>query len=261
MKKIILLNKKPGQTPLDAILEFRGRSSPPKADQSLAGDFRNIKLGYAGRLDPMAEGLLLVMVGQECKRREYYQKMDKEYEGEVLFGISTDTYDVLGIIEHIYSENLLIDSKKLGKALHSFLGTSLQKYPLYSAYRINGEPLFKLAREGRMNRNIIPDRQIKIHSISATGSRTIDSGELLGTVVGRIRSVKGNFRQNEILKSWRTNLQRVKTGKFPIIRMRISCSSGTYIRTLASDLGKKMELPAMLYTLKRTRIGDFYLFQ
>ncbi|MCE9548798.1 tRNA pseudouridine(55) synthase TruB, partial [Candidatus Nomurabacteria bacterium] len=84
MKKVIVLNKKEGETPLQALDKFRVKNK----------EYKYIKMTYAGRLDPMASGLLLALAGEETKNKEKYLKLKKEYDFEVLFGFATDTYDI-----------------------------------------------------------------------------------------------------------------------------------------------------------------------
>lgn len=105
MNRVLTLYKPVGATPLDVLYELQERNP----------GYKDVRLAYAGRLDPMAEGLLLVLVGDECKRRDHYQKLDKIYEFEVLFGVSTDTYDILGKItstKHQIPNNLILQIKK-----------------------------------------------------------------------------------------------------------------------------------------------------
>ncbi|MDQ3244755.1 MAG: tRNA pseudouridine(55) synthase TruB, partial [bacterium] len=86
VKSFYLLNKKEGETPLEALESFRVKAKIGK----------EVKMTYAGRLDPMASGLLIILAGEECKNKEKYLRLDKEYNFEVLFGFATDTYDILG---------------------------------------------------------------------------------------------------------------------------------------------------------------------
>ena len=87
-EKAVFVNKQPGETPLEALARYRATRPDLVATTPMT---------YAGRLDPMASGTLLVLVGDECKNKDAYLGLDKEYEIEVLFGISTDTQDALGI--------------------------------------------------------------------------------------------------------------------------------------------------------------------
>ena len=146
MKKVLELYKPIGKTPLQTIEEYKIKHP----------ELTGIKLAYAGRLDPMAEGLLLVLVGDECKKRKEYEKLPKTYEFEVLFGISTDTFDVMGkivkISKIIPQEDLLHGSgeyqkSKINELIKKYQGKMLQEYPPYSSPRVNGKPLFWWARE------------------------------------------------------------------------------------------------------------------
>jgi len=87
MENILLLNKKEGETPLEALNALRHKRGKK---------YQDIKMTYAGRLDPMASGVLLVLLGEETKNKEKYIALDKEYEFEVLFCVATDTYYILG---------------------------------------------------------------------------------------------------------------------------------------------------------------------
>ena len=100
MNTIILINKPISLTPLQAIRRL----------QSLHPELEGEKIGYAGRLDPMAEGLLLLLVSDENKKRKEYERLPKTYEFEVLLGIETDSYDVLGIITKVDATSLKIEN-------------------------------------------------------------------------------------------------------------------------------------------------------
>lgn len=216
-------------------------------------------MGYAGRLDPMAEGLLLIMVGEECKRRYYYQRLDKEYEADILFGISTDSYDVLGLVDKMLPAQFSIDTNKLRGVLGTFIGMSKQRYPPFSAYRMGGKSLYTLSREGSLDHRIIPSKNIRIDDITCINIHRIRSEELLASVMSKVNSVAGNFRQEEIMHKWESVLSSATAAYYPVATLKISCASGTYIRTLAHDIGRKMNVPGMVFHLKRTRIGTFRL--
>ena len=109
---------------------------------------------YAGRLDPMASGLLLVLAGEETKNKEKYLALDKEYEFEVLFGFATDTYDILGKISSSARQGLAEEltqaklEKEIKQNLKYFTGKFIQKYPIYSSKTVKGKQLFEYARGG-----------------------------------------------------------------------------------------------------------------
>ncbi|MBI5139355.1 hypothetical protein HZA26_01970 [Candidatus Nomurabacteria bacterium] len=253
MKKIILVNKKEGGTPLMALESFRGRQI--KNNKS----YKDIKITYAGRLDPMASGLLLLLAGDEVKNKEKYLKLDKEYEFEILFGFATDTYDILGKVLPIpirangtMSRQEL--EQKIKQNLKYFKGKFIQKYPLYSSKTVNGKQLFEYGRGGVDV--ILPEREVFVKNIKFLKIRTISSKKLLENIQKRIKKVKGDFRQKEILKIWGRNLKNKKEVFF-IGSFKIKCSSGTYVRGVADSLGEKLGTGAIAYFIKRTKIGKW----
>ena len=125
---------------------------------------------YAGRLDPMASGLLLILAGKEVKQKERYLKLSKEYEFEILFGFSTDTHDILGKVYHsniLTNVGINLSKKKLVKLIRSnlknFQGEFTQDYPMYSSKTVKGKPLFQYARTGE--EVDIPNRKIYVKSL------------------------------------------------------------------------------------------------
>ncbi|MFN4181304.1 MAG: hypothetical protein ACK4FA_01220 [Candidatus Paceibacteria bacterium] len=249
MKQVILLHKKEGETPLEALGVFR-RKHPAYA---------RVPMTYAGRLDPMASGALLVLVGEECKHKEKYLSLDKEYEFEILFGVSTDTYDILGKIQQAdILENSKIPEKdllkKIKKHLLYFKGKFTQKYPIYSSKTVHGKPLFEYGREGIDVE--VPQREVSVKKLQLLHLRKITSKKLLANIEKRIGKVKGDFRQAEILSNWREVLKNKKESYY-VGYFRIACSSGTYVRGIAYGLGESLGIPALAHKIKRTKIGKY----
>ncbi len=251
MKKIIVLNKKEGETPLEALEYFRKKNSL----------YFGVPMTYAGRLDPMASGILIILVGEETKNKEKYLALEKEYDFQVLFGFSTDTYDILG---KVVSKNNLrhdVDRKKIESEiknnLKTFLGEITQKYPIYSSKIVKGKPLFAYARSGE--EVDIPERKVFIKKLSLEKIATINNEKLFKNIEKRIKKVKGDFRQDEILKIWEKKLLSSKNEKFYIANLKIKCSSGTYVRTIANSLGDNIGIPALAFSIKRTKIGKYLL--
>lgn len=249
IQKVIVLNKKEGETPLEALSLFR----------STHKSFKDIPMTYAGRLDPMASGLLIILIGEECKKKDEYLKLDKEYEFDVLFGFATDTYDILGKVtakackEHLDALNAKSLEKEILKNLKYFKGTFIQKYPIYSSRTVNGKPLFEYGREGKEVE--IPEREVYVKSLKFLKLRKINNKKLLEKIGKRIRKVNGDFRQKEIIHIWKKELKTEET--FFIASFKVKCSGGTYVRGIAQDLGEKMGLPTLAYTIKRTKIGKY----
>jgi len=205
---------------------------------------------YAGRLDPMASGVMLVLTGEECKKKEKYLKLDKEYEFEILFGFATDTYDILGKITHlnILQNDKMLLQKKIEKKLKHFRGKILQKYPPYSS------KTWARARKGGVIN--VEVKKVKVYKLNFSALKSISSGNLLKNIEKRIRKVKGDFRQKEILKLWQKRLINNNT-KFLIGSFKIKCSSGTYVRGIANSLGERIGVPALAFSIKRTKVGNY----
>ncbi len=243
MKKTLILYKEIGKTPLQALEQFRQEND----------DYKDQKLGYAGRLDPMAEGLLLILIGDENKKRKEYERLDKTYEFEVLFGTSTDSYDVMGKIKKFGEAR--IDEKEINKLIKLYKGKMMQEYPPFSSPRVQGKPLFYWAREGRLNEIKIPKKKIEIKEIEVIGKYEIKSNDLLNEISNRLTNVSGEFRQIEILNEWEKLLK--KEMEFEILKFRINCSSGTYVRSIANKMGNDLGIGGIAYKIKRTKIGKF----
>jgi tRNA pseudouridine55 synthase len=171
------------------------------------------KIGHAGTLDPLATGLMIMLIGKATKVSQFLISLDKSYEGEFLLGIETDSQDADGVV---VSEKPLpeqIDEEMMLEEMKSFLGDQYQTPPMFSAKKIKGVPLYKMARKGK-------------------------------TVEREPRFI----RINEFcLMNWNP-----PKGKFSL-----SCSKGTYVRTVMHDLGQNLGCGAHLTGLRRTKIDQF----
>ncbi len=170
------------------------------------------KVGFAGTLDPLASGLLIMATGQATKFLDVFHLLPKTYEAGILFGQFSDTYDLEGeVIKNNKAKNF--DLKKLEINLEKFLGQQEQQAPVYSAKKIAGQKLHKLARQGK--EVTAPSKKINIYKL-----------EILDFV-------------------------------YPQAKIKVTASAGTYIRSLAHDLGQAIGTGALLADLRRTSIGDF----
>lgn len=235
MEKVLKLHKDPGETPLECLQRFRAENP----------EYAGAPMTYAGRLDPMAEGLLIVLVGDECKEKEKYLGLDKEYVFEVLFGIQTDTYDVLGL------PNISLIRANSGIVAKEFVGKRVQKYPPYSSKTLDGEPLFVKAKRGEEFE--APTKETEIYNLDMLEEREISAEEMLAEISRKIDLVSGDFRQKEIKDAWQEMLGPAPEQKFKIAKMKINCSSGTYVRSLCHELG------GIAWSIRRTKVGDFEL--
>ncbi|NOS36161.1 MAG: tRNA pseudouridine(55) synthase TruB [Deltaproteobacteria bacterium] len=170
------------------------------------------KVGHTGTLDPMATGLLPLCIGGATKIARFLEGGEKEYRATIKFGVETDTYDAEGKVV-AESDTSGVSEEMVVEALAQFKGKIQQIPPMYSAVKIGGTPLYKLARKG-----ITVEREPKEVEISA-----IDVEEFT----------------------------------MPLLTMKITCSKGTYIRTLCHDLGSVVGCGAHLVALRRTRSGYY----
>lgn len=211
---------------------------------------------YAGRLDPMAEGLVLLLVGDETKEKENYLGLPKVYEFEVLFGVSTDTHDVLGVIDGTSLKT--IERKDVESASKSFEGKFIQTYPIYSSKTINGKPLFMYAREGVPVD--LPGHEVSMEYIEFINFEKKKGGEIKQIAVSDISKVSGDFRQDEAKKSWEKFGIENTEEDFYIARFKAKVGSGFYIRVFAQDLGGKLGIHSLAWSIKRQSIGENPIF-
>ncbi len=246
MKQVLILDKKEGETPLECLESFRIKNK----------DYKDLPMTYAGRLDPMASGFLVILAGEEAKNKEKYLSLDKEYEFEVLFGFATDTYDILGKVEKMNTEikDKSFLEKQIKNNLKSFTGKIVQTYPMYSSKTVKGKPLFQYAREGESVE--IPTREVFVKKLKFIKFRKMSANTLLQNIEKRIARVKGDFRQKEIIKIWQKNLKN-KENNFFMGSFSIKCSSGTYVRSIANSLGERLNTPSLAFSIKRTKIGKW----
>lgn len=203
------------------------------------------RIGHTGTLDPFATGVLAILVGRATRLAQFLVGIEKEYEAVIRLGYATDTGDVAGKrIETTDKESLSEDdsagntgpsrswsSEELESALESLRGEIDQVPPMYSAKKQDGRKLYELARRGEeVERKPVRVCIYKFEPIPLASKPT--SGLL------------------------KDNLD----GTFDF-KVRVACSSGTYVRTLAEDFGKKLGVGAHLAELRRTRVGDFPIHQ
>ncbi len=243
--KIHLVNKKIGQTPLQALEKLRSKKKLPKESA----------LTYAGRLDPMAEGLLLVLENASQKQKEKHLKLPKVYKTQILLGFSSDTGDILGLAKKGVVPSL--EKWQITTALKKFQGAIKLNLPAYCSVPFKGRPMFMWAREGYFKHKKTPAREMVVTNISLSKLTYLSSYKVLASIEKKLRKVKGDFRQKKILKQWQKLLKG--KNKYQVIELNIACKSGTYIRSIAQSLGEKLKTSGLLFALKRQKIGKFHL--
>jgi len=173
---------------------------------------KNVKVGHAGTLDPLATGLLVLCLGKHTKLIEGLTNDTKTYTGTFLLGKTTPSFDLETEYNQTF-ETAHIDAALLEKVRASFMGVQLQTPPIYSAKQVDGKRAYDFARAGK-------EVELKQSQIEITDFQIDASG-------------------------------------FPEIDFKISCSKGTYIRSIASDFGQRLDSGATLIALRRTQSGKF----
>ena len=203
MEGVLLVDKPRGLTSHDVVYHLRRK-------------LQIKKIGHAGTLDPMATGLLVMLIGKATRISQYLISVDKVYEGEATLGIVTDSQDAEGeIMETRPVPELTAEQVKA--VMKGFLGDQYQTPPMHSAIKIDGVPLYKLARKGEEVER--EPRFIRIASME--------------------------------LNSFAP----------PKLTFTLHCTKGTYVRTIAHDLGQKLGCGAHLSALRRTGSGKFTIGQ
>ena len=244
--QVLNLYKRLGETPHERLERLRARL--PQYEHEV--------LSYAGRLDPMAEGVLLCLVGSANKRREDYLGLGKEYIVDILFGFSTDTYDILGRVMETGDPSAL-RRDAIVKGLNEFRGEISQEYPPFSSKTVEGKSLFEWARRGAIGALVLPSRSVTVHDIAVEHIYKVKEPQLLGYIESGVGGLNGDFRQEEIVRTWKRRLKPDGAREFPCATVKISCTSGTYVRSIAHGLGEELGVPALALHILRTRVGDF----
>ena len=228
MENILLIDKEAGWTSNDVVRFLQSKFNPIKKDEFgkkikkvLGQDEKRFRIGHAGTLDPFATGLLLIMLNDGTKKFDELQKLKKEYIAEIEFGKETDTYDVTGkVVQEVKPLSLGEGLReRVMKILEeNFTGKITQIPPKYSALKIDGKRMYELVYKGKeISQEKLENKKREVE---------IYEWEILSL-------------ENNLLK------------------IRFVVSSGTYIRSIANDLGKLLGVGAFLKSLRRTKIGEF----
>lgn len=251
MPPYVLIEKREGQTPLQALDELR------IARPELAG----VSLTYAGRLDPMASGKLLVLIGEECKNRAKYLGLDKEYEFEVLLGVESDTGDILGIPSLMTGADSYSEAE-VHTAVLSLIGEHSLPYPVYSSRTVNGKPLFHYAHNGGLGEVTVPTTDMIVHEGFVRSIKTLSHQAVIRSIIRRIEQfnpvvnpmlIGSDFRKDLIVAKWK-ELESSAQGTVTIISCSVRVSSGTYIRTLAPMIAQLLGTKGLAHSIHRTKI-------
>ncbi|MGB3024180.1 MAG: tRNA pseudouridine(55) synthase TruB [Candidatus Saccharimonadales bacterium] len=212
-QSMLLVDKPAGWTSFDVVAKIRSQIRAQYRARGERPTKRQLRVGHTGTLDPFATGLLIILLGDACKRSDEFLKLDKVYEATITLGATSTTGDPEGEIVAFAATLPEPSLDEVVKTLGDFTGEITQIPPSYSAIKIGGERAYKLARAGKTVD--MPSRQVTIYSLDL-----IDY-------------------------------------TYPELRIRAHVSSGTYIRTLAEDIGRALGTGAYCSDLRRTRVGDY----
>lgn len=247
---------------------------------------KNLKVGHAGTLDPLATGVLLVCIGNATKLAESFQSHDKEYVAGVTFGATTPSYDLEKEIDRFFPHSH-ITKDSITEALRQFVGEQDQIAPLFSAKSVDGVRAYELARklfkesgqdaldnaveEGTFDqtaKELIRSSRLNISSLELLSFRPSSDNAPAQDVEGKADTApedppkKTEPQTEELSKaSARINVTDNSSLGLPRATIRMACSKGTYVRAFARDLGEALGSGAHLDSLQRSRSGDFCVEQ
>jgi len=249
---VLILDKPVGITSHDLVDETRKK-------------YKTRKVGHAGTLDPFASGKMIVLIGKATKLSDSFLGLDKEYIADIVLGVSTKTGDVEGEIKE--TKEVKIDKEKLLNEINNFPKEYLQYVPIYSSVKIKGNKLRELARKSDRFEVIentesteVSKKTIKFYK----DEKVLFESSLPAKVVKLYEFELVSFEEKEL--SFYKNSLSLKLidllnekgiTKLPVAQVRVKCSKGTYIRQLAEDLGVSLSIPACLFALRRTKIGNY----
>jgi len=218
MNQVLLIDKPADWTSFDVVAKIRS------AARTISGN-KKIKVGHAGTLDPFATGLLIVLIGDETKKQDNYMKQDKEYEATLKLGFTSTTGDPEGAI------------------------TSFRHSEPGEESRFTGPGSFVPTQD---------DVQVALKGLQGTISQTPPIYSAIKVDGQRAYKLAREGKIPE-MKPRQINIYELQilSYQFPMLEIRVKCSSGTYIRTLAEDIGKALGTGAYLTALRRTKIGEY----
>ncbi len=252
--RYITTQKALGETPLVATERLRRERHIP----------HTTPLAYAGRLDPMATGTLLILVGDECKKQTKYHALDKVYTVELLIGIHSDSGDVLGIVSACAPQILTMQNAR--NVCDTLIGNITLPYPHFSAKTVQGKPLHTWTLEHRLHEIDLPIKESTLYTLTATSLKLITKNNLLKRVYEKIASIPevrdtrkqlgADFRRTDVRKTWDI-IDQSNVETYQILSFTCTVSSGTYMRSLAEKIAQELGTCGLALSIHRTTIGKY----
>ena len=234
---------------------------------------KNLKVGHAGTLDPLATGVLLVCIGKATKLAETLQSHDKEYVAGITFGATTPSYDLEKEIDRFFPYEH-ITAEAVEAALPAFIGEQDQIAPLFSAKSVDGVRAYELARKLHKEGKTLDEAAEELIRVSRINITELELLRFSDAVVSKTvlppwpqgegpatKSWEGSFSKPAVSEnasaSSRINITDNSALGLPRADIRMACSKGTYVRAFARDLGEALGSGAHLDSLQRSRSGIF----
>lgn len=214
---------------------------------------KKFKIGHAGTLDPLATGLLLVCVGKATKSIPQLQDGDKVYTGTMVLGATTPCYDLERPIDRYFPFEH-ITREFADEAVHGFIGNILQVPPMFSAVKIDGQRAYEYARVDDPSVTIQP-KPVTVYSFEITNFRKGEQEIIAGS--NGLPDENVNPQGNSGITHLYKNPLGTVPSHLPQLDFRVHCGKGTYIRSLARDLGEALGSGAFLSSLRRESIGSY----
>ncbi len=206
---------------------------------------------HTGTLDPMAQGLVVVLTGTDRFLKGPATAWEKTYTFSIVWGLRTDTGDTLGLIDSYVPQ--VPDLSRVIHALHTYTTTYHQSIPDFSARRYNGSSSFSLARKGYYPPQ--KKRRVTIHTLTLDSHELIALSTLATQEADVIQTIVGDFRQSEIVSQWQN--YRHHTAELLVSHHTATVSTGTYIRQLTQDIAAELQLPALTKNIVRVSNGKY----
>ena len=218
------------------------------------------KATHTGVLDPLAEGVIIVLTGDERFNKLNYSNWHKIYDFEIAFGLSTDSFDGMGFVSNSDLDNAKVDKIEVEKVAQSFIGTYTQTVPIYSAQKFQGKKLFTYAKKN-ISIPELPKKSGEIYSIETISVTERKLKQLISELILKLSAVEsGEFRQKESAEEWKKLLISPESEKVTsVAKIRVEMSKGLYVRSLSQDIAQKLGKLGFVVSLVRTKNGDYSL--
>lgn len=223
--------------------------------QNMAGAL-GVKTSHTGTLDPMAEGILIVLSGDDRLKKYEFAHWLKTYDFEICFGIATDSYDGLGFI--LQEDDVTnINEEQLEDVLKSFNGEYVQQVPIYSAVRYKGKKLLEHARAKSGEVIELPQKSGLLSGLTLISLEKVSVPTMINVLIAKINRVVGDFRQAETITRWQEYAQLHANKSLYIAKIQVTSTKGLYIRSLVVDICKKLGTVGFAYSITRTKNGQY----